>query len=195
MPGLSCAFARLGNWQREASRRFWECRYREAKQPPWEGKQASKTSPSQREDVSQRFRPCGNPSVIGAIKQIGEGQTLDSLQTWTTAAFKQINSRGEIRLPVNKQCFQRSVAMQTEPRTASQTLPGKQSSRLITAWQQFVVGVCLYLWYCAWRNWNSSLIRSQESEVVNFSCCEEACRKQSKTISLKKERLGWNTNG
>lgn len=35
---------------------------------------------------------------------------------------------------------------------------------------------CFHLWYCAWRNWNSSLILSQESEVVNFSCCDEACK-------------------
>ena len=28
-----------------------------------------------------------------------------------------------------------------------------------------------YLWYWACRSWNSSLMRSQESEVVNFSCC------------------------
>lgn len=36
-----------------------------------------------------------------------------------------------------------------------------------------------YLWYCAWRNWNSSLMRSQESEVVNLRGWldwEDACR-------------------
>lgn len=38
---------------------------------------------------------------------------------------------------------------------------------------------CLHLWYCACRNWNSSLILSQESEVVNFSCCDEACHGKS----------------
>lgn len=34
----------------------------------------------------------------------------------------------------------------------------------VCAWKSF----CLHLWYCAWRNWNSSLMRSQESEVVNL---------------------------
>lgn len=35
-----------------------------------------------------------------------------------------------------------------------------------------------HLWYCACSSWNSSLMRSQESEVVNLSCCgrwEEPC--------------------
>lgn len=35
-----------------------------------------------------------------------------------------------------------------------------------------------HLWYCACSNWNSSLMRSQESEVVNLSCWgrwEEPC--------------------
>lgn len=31
-------------------------------------------------------------------------------------------------------------------------------------------GVSTYLWYWACSSWNSSLMRSQESEVVNFSC-------------------------
>lgn len=44
----------------------------------------------------------------------------------------------------------------------------------VCAWKSF----CLHLWYCAWRNWNSSLILSQESEVVNFSCCDEACQRE-----------------
>lgn len=51
---------------------------------------------------------------------------------------------------------------------------------------------CLHLWYCAWRNWNSSLILSQESEVVNFSCCDEACQKQIKTHKREKQ---WEPHG
>lgn len=51
---------------------------------------------------------------------------------------------------------------------------------------------CLHLWYCAWRNWNSSLILSQESEVVNFSCCDEACQREkhvrTNKIQAKREK-------
>lgn len=32
-----------------------------------------------------------------------------------------------------------------------------------------------YLWYCACRNWNSSLIRSQDSEMVNLKGCAGWC--------------------
>jgi ribosomal protein L19E len=28
-----------------------------------------------------------------------------------------------------------------------------------------------HLWYCAWRKLNSSLIRSQDSGIVNLNCC------------------------
>ena len=45
-----------------------------------------------------------------------------------------------------------------------------------------------YLWYCAWRNWNSSLIRSHESEVVNFSCCDEAWREREVERGRERER-------
>lgn len=56
-----------------------------------------------------------------------------------------------------------------------------------------------HLWYCAWRNWNSSLILSQESEVVNFSCCDEACQRENTPkgnmweTSLQRQRRtsGW----
>lgn len=51
-----------------------------------------------------------------------------------------------------------------------------------------------YLWYCAWRNWNSSLMRSQESEVVNFSGCADwdAAWKRIKRLRIFKT-LGMQT--
>lgn len=74
---LSSVSACLCNQQRQASGRFWENRYRRTNQPPQEGKQASKTQLSQREDLLLRWRPCGVPPplFINVIKQISYGWT------------------------------------------------------------------------------------------------------------------------
>lgn len=61
---LSSAFACLCNRQRQACGRFWENRYRGTNQPPQEGRRASKTPHSQREDLSLRCRPCGVPPSL-----------------------------------------------------------------------------------------------------------------------------------
>lgn len=57
--------------------------------------------------------------------------------------------------------------------------------------------VCVYLWYCAWRNWNSSLMRSHESDVVNFSCCDEAWNESNlrRSITLFRKRVSQHQLG
>lgn len=61
MAGFHLSLPCLCKRQRQASGRFWENRYRRTNQPPQEGRRASKTPLSQREDLSLRWRPCGVP--------------------------------------------------------------------------------------------------------------------------------------
>lgn len=48
--------------------------------------------------------------------------------------------------------------------------------------------LCMHLWYCAWRNWNSSFIRSRVSRTVNLKDwpgCKGTC------TGKMKERMRW----
>lgn len=75
---LSSAFVCVWNRQRQASGRFWENRYRGTNQPPQEGRRASKTPLSQREDLSLRCRPRGVPPLYNCYQtdQMRSNQAL-----------------------------------------------------------------------------------------------------------------------
>lgn len=95
---LSSAFVCVCKRRRKASVRFWENRYRGTNQPPQEGRRASKTPLSQREDLSERYRPRGVPPLYSCYQTDQLRPALALLEvpqtSGTAAVFRQINGRG-----------------------------------------------------------------------------------------------------